>query len=92
VADGLALVESMLGSAEGSVWLTIHPRCRALLSALLNYRRAKREGQWMDYPEDPQHTAEEMVDALRGGLKVEMPRGRKPPAKLPARTPGEVMY
>jgi hypothetical protein len=82
VADSLAQLEAMLGSAEGSVWLTIHPRCTALIASLQNYRRAKRGGQWQDYPEDPQHPHEDLVDALRGGLKVEFPEGRKPSSGL----------
>src|SRR5262249_29175276 len=54
-ADGLQLVEALLYSADGTVSLTIHPRCKRLIAALHCYVRAKRVGQWMDYPEDPQH-------------------------------------
>jgi hypothetical protein len=43
-----------------------------------NYRRAKRGGQWQDWPEDPQHPHEELVDALRGGLRTYFPNGRCP--------------
>lgn len=79
VADSLALLEGLIRSADGTVSLTVHPRCKALITALANYRRAKRGGQWQDYPADPAHPHEDMIDALRGGLKVEMPEGRKLP-------------
>jgi hypothetical protein len=78
VADGLALVESFLSPAAGPPGLLIHPRCTHLIAALTSYRRAKRAGQWMDYPEDPLHPHEELVDSLRGGLVDKFPEGRKP--------------
>ena len=77
-ADGLQLVEALLKSADGSVNLTIHPRCRRLITALRCYARARRADQWMDYPEDPQHPHEDLVDPLCGGLKLEFPAGRAP--------------
>ena len=55
VADGLALVESFVDPADGRSRLTVHPRCAVTIRAIGNYRRAKRAGQWQDYPEDPQH-------------------------------------
>jgi hypothetical protein len=76
VADGLALVESFVDPADGRSRLTLHPRCVATCRALQNYRRARRGGQWQDYPEDPQHPHEDLVDALRGGLRVCYPEGR----------------
>lgn len=88
VADGLALVESFVQPADGRPRLTIHPRCQATLLALSGYRRAKRAGQWQDYPEDPQHPFEELVDSLRGGLRVCFPGGRAPQpnfSRVPAR-------
>ena len=78
VADGLALVESFAQSAEGRSGLIVHPRCVATIRAMQNYRRAKRGGQWQDYPEDPQHPHEELVDSLRGGLRDRFPEGRAP--------------
>lgn len=68
VSDSLANVEAMLAPVGGPPRLTIHPRCRPLVEAFLSYRRAKQGGQWADYPEDPQHPAEDLIDALRGGL------------------------
>ena len=70
-------------SADGSVNLTIHPRCRRLITAFQCYARARRSGQWMDYAEDPQHPHEDLIDPLAGGLKVEFPEGRTPPASVP---------
>jgi hypothetical protein len=81
-ADGLQLVEALLRSADGTVNLTIHPRCRRLITALQCYARARRAGQWMDYPEDPQHPHEDLIDPLCGGLKLELPEGRTPPPDL----------
>jgi hypothetical protein len=88
VADSLALVESFLQPADGRSRLLIHPRCAALVQALASYRRARRGGQWQDYPEDPQHPHEDLVDALRGGLKALFPEGRNlsvPLPRIPAR-------
>ncbi len=88
VADGLALLESFVQPADGRTRLAIHPRCVSLTRGLQNYRRAKRGGQWMDYPEDPQHPHEDLVDALRGGLRACFPEGRRVQpnfARVPAR-------
>jgi hypothetical protein len=76
IADGLALMESFIQPADGRARLILHPRCQALARAIGNYRRARRGGQWQDYPEDPQHPHEDLVDALRGGLRVCFPEGR----------------
>ncbi len=80
--DALALIEALLQSASGRVRLKIHPRCRHLRDAFMSYVRATREGQLMDYPQDPQHPAEEAIDALAGGLKLEFPKGRAPKLQL----------
>ncbi len=91
VADGLALIESFLNPADGRPRLRVHPRCSALIRGLQNYRRAKRAGQWQDYPEDPQHPHEDLVDALRGGLRVCFPEGRSPQPNL-ARVPARQVF
>lgn len=83
VADGLALVESFLQPADGVIRLKIHPRCVSLLRSIAHYRRARRGGQWQDYPEDPQHPHEDLMDALRGGLKAQFPEGRRDTLALP---------
>ena len=89
-ADSLALVESLVSSADGKASLLIHPSCHKLIAALQSYRRARRGGQWQDYPEDPQHPFEDLVDALRGGLKVEFPAGFGPVSPLPRVYAGRV--
>jgi hypothetical protein len=76
--DGLQLIEALLKSADGTISLTIHPRCRKLITAFQSYARAKRQNQYMDYAEDPQHPHEDMIDPLAGGLKLEFPEGRTP--------------
>jgi hypothetical protein len=80
--DGLNLIEALLMSADGKAHLKIHPRCLHLREAFKSYRRAMRDNQWMDYPEDPQHPGEDMIDALAGGLKLELPEGRRPKPML----------
>ena len=90
VSDGLALIESFVSPADGVPRFTVHPRCTGLIRAFQNYRRAKRVGQWQDYPQDPQHPHEDLMDALRGGLRLCYPQGRVPltnPAlsRVPAR-------
>ena len=82
VSDRLQLIEALVCSADGTVWLTIHPRCKALIAAIHSYRRATRANQLMDYPEDPQHPHEEMIDALGGGLMVEFPKAREEEPRL----------
>ena len=83
VADGLALVESFMPNALGESKLLINPRCGHTIQAFENYRRARVRGQWLSYPEDPQHPYEELIDSLRGGLATEYPSGRfKPKSDL----------
>jgi hypothetical protein len=91
VADSLALIESFIDPADGRSRLSIHPRCEATIRALSNYRRAKRAGQWQDYPEDPQHPFEDLVDALRGGLRSHFPEGRVSQPSL-ARVPARKVF
>lgn len=81
-ADGLQLLEALLKSADDTVSLIIHPRCRRLTLAMQSYARARRANQWMDYAEDPQHPHEDLVDPLCGGLKLEFPESRTPPPNL----------
>jgi hypothetical protein len=83
VADGLALIESFVQPADGPARLTLHPRCRDTIRAFVSYRRARRAGQWQDHPEDPQHPHEDLIDAVRGGLRVLFPEGRSGTVGLP---------
>jgi hypothetical protein len=70
VLDGLAKVESLVSVTPPR--LHIHPTCNHLIGAFSNYKRAQRQGQWIDRPEDPQHPHEDLMDALRGGLMAEL--------------------
>ena len=79
VLEGLSLIESLVKTADGSARLKLHPRCTRLTAAFQSYARARRAGQWMDYPADPQHPWEDLIDALRGGLSVALPEGSAPP-------------
>jgi hypothetical protein len=81
VIDGLSLLESFIAVEPPSLY--VHPRCTHLIDAFANYKRAKRGGQWIDRPLDPQHPYEDMLDALRGGLQDKYPEGRKPMPRLP---------
>ena len=92
VADGLALLDSVVSPADGTPRLLVHPRCVATIAALKSYRRAKRQGQFQDYPEDPQHPSEDMVDALRGGVRMAFPDGRKDPSRLKRVHYGLIQY
>lgn len=73
VVDSLARLESLLSPAQGPPRLVIHPRCELLIQAFENYRRAKRAGQWRDWPEDPQHPHEDLIDALRCSIRASLP-------------------
>ena len=80
VIDGLNLIDSFV--SHDPPLLLVHPRCERLIEAFSNYKRAKRGGQWIDRPEDPQHPHEDLMDALRGGLQDKYPEGRRPESKL----------
>ncbi len=70
VLDGLDTLELLLETGN----LTIHPRCARLKDAFRNYSRQRRGGQWIDYPADG-HPEEDMIDALRGGVRDALPAG-----------------
>jgi hypothetical protein len=55
---------------------------RGGFSAFQTYRRAGRGGEFLDTPLDPQHPAEDLLDALRGGIRDALPDGRKPAPNL----------
>ena len=38
------------------------------------YSRQRRRGEWIDYPADS-HPEEDMIDALRGGVRDAFPEG-----------------
>jgi hypothetical protein len=89
VIDGLSLVDSFVSVDPPG--LLVHPSCTHLIEAFANYKRAKRQGQFIDRPEDPMHPYEEMMDALRGGLQDKFPEGRKLPPGL-RRVPGRSVF
>ncbi len=82
VVDGLDQIELMLGGNANEPRILIHPRCTLLIHAFQNYRRDERGGEFLDTPLDPQHPAEDLMDALRGGIRDAMPEGRKTPPNL----------
>ena len=76
VLEGLDQVEILLGAPPREPDLWIHPRCRFLIDSFRTYRRAERHGEVLDVPADPQHPAEEAIDALRGAVRTVFPEGR----------------
>jgi hypothetical protein len=73
VTDGLDQLEVLLDKGL----LLIHPRCAKLKAAFQNYaRRRTGRGDWLDEPTDPQHPHEDLMDALRGGVRDRFPEGR----------------
>jgi hypothetical protein len=78
VLDGLDTIELLLETGN----LIIHPRCIRLKEAFQNYCKQKRGGQWIDYPADG-HPEEDMIDALRGGIRDALPDSRALQPNLP---------
>jgi hypothetical protein len=78
VLDGLDTLELLLDADS----LTIHPRCTRLVDAFRNYCRQRLGGQWIDFPADG-HPEEDLIDALRGGIRDALPDGNAVPAGLP---------
>ena len=73
VTDGLDQFEVLLDRGL----LLIHPRCATLKAAFQNYtRRRTGRGDWLDEPADPQHPHEDLMDALRGGVRDRFSDGR----------------
>lgn len=78
VGDGLDQLEVMLDTG----CLLIHPRCVHLIEAMKDYRRKERGGMILDESEDNQSPAEDMIDALRYGVRAKFPSGREMPTRL----------
>ena len=73
VVEGLDLLDLLLDKER----LLIHPTCVKLKAAFQNYvRRRTGRGDWLDEPADPQHPHEDLMDALRGGVRDRFPEGR----------------
>jgi len=73
VLDGLETLDLLLESGN----LLIHPRCSQLKAAFQTYCRRRRGGEWIDYPADG-HPEEDLIDALRGGVRDAFPEGLVP--------------
>jgi hypothetical protein len=80
VLEGLDQVEILLGAPPREPDLWIHPRCTFLIDSFRTYRRAQSRGEILDAPADPQHPAEEAIDALRGAVRTVFPEGQSDPA------------
>jgi hypothetical protein len=74
VLDSLALLESFVSISPPE--LMVHPRCQHLIEAFHNFKRARRAGQFIDKPIEPQHPYEDLIDALRGVIDDKYPEGR----------------
>ena len=93
VSDSLALLDSFINPADNKTkQFLVHPRCGATIDAIQCYRRAKRGGQLLDEPADPQHPYEDLVDALRGGLKARYPNGRNSKLASMIRVPARKLF
>ena len=77
VLDGLDTIELLLDHG----CLTIHPRCVRLKEAFGNYCKQRRGSEWIDFPADG-HPEEDMMDALRGGIRDALPEGGAAPALM----------
>ena len=73
VLDGLDMIDVLLESDR----LLIHPRCLRLKEAFQTYSRQRRGGEWINYPADS-HPEEDLIDALRGGIRDAFPDGLAP--------------
>jgi phage terminase large subunit-like protein len=70
VLDGLDTIELLLDTGN----LLIHPRCSRLKEAFRSYSKQRRGDQWIDFPADG-HPEEDLMDALRGGIRDALPEG-----------------
>jgi hypothetical protein len=78
VTDGLDQIEVLLGPEGREPDLIIHPDCVHLIAAFNGYVHAERGGEFMPWPKDPNNPHEDMMDALRGGIRDAMPEGHRP--------------
>ena len=73
VLDGLDTIDLLLDNGN----LLIHPRRTRLKEAFQTYSRRRRGGEWLNYPVDS-HPEEDLMDALRGGIRDAFPDGLEP--------------
>ncbi len=84
--DGLETLDLLLESGN----LLMHPRCTRLKDAFQTYCRQRRGGEWVDYPADG-HPEEDLIDALRGGIRDAFPAGLVPGPRVPQARAGGIM-
>jgi len=87
VLDGLDTIELLLETGN----LTIHPRCERLVDAFRNYCKKRRRGEYLDEPADG-HPEEDMMDALRGGIRDALPEGSASAPYLPRVHASSLLY
>jgi hypothetical protein len=79
IIDGISLIDAFVRAADGKAALLVHPRCKHVLQAFENYKRAKVRGVWQDYPPaQEQHPFEDLIDPIRGAMLNKYPSGRRP--------------
>jgi hypothetical protein len=86
VLDCLDTIEMLLEAGN----MIMHPRCTRLKEAFRSYRRQRRGGQWIDFPADG-HPEEDLIDALRGGVRDALPEGNAMAPYLPRVHAGRVL-
>jgi hypothetical protein len=74
---GLETLDLLLESGD----LLIHLRCTRLKDAFQTYSHQRRGGEWTDFPADG-HPEEDLIDALRGGIRDAFPKGLVPGPNL----------
>src|SRR5271157_1461859 len=83
VLDSLNQVETLLGPESRPPDVLVHPRCTTLIAAFFGYRRAEKNGEYLDVPVSPNHPHEEAIDCLRGAIADKWPEGRRPQPNYP---------
>jgi hypothetical protein len=78
VLDSLAFTDAFVCPAIGPPRLIIHPRCRMLIEAFRCFSRRKVGGQYLEMPEIEQHPHEDLIDPVRGLLKLRFPESNRP--------------
>ena len=82
-ARRVARLEKTLAPASPA----IADRSPFLIESFRTYHRAEQRDEILDVPADPQHPAEEAIDALRGAIRTVFPEGRIEPAQFWGRLP-----
>jgi hypothetical protein len=88
VADGLDFMECLMDQNA----LVIHPRCTNLIAAFQNYRRAERNGEYLNEPAMDQSPHEDMIDSTRYIIKSLFPSGIEAPTNLTWKSLGHILH